>query len=263
MRSSLPVLFQLFGRGACRKMLGVIGLLGLLTVPMLAVEWNGSELELWGVRFESAGDPTREAALGNYHRELISWWWGIVGLAYLLPVVLMTAAASFSRDQVLWLRMTPCSARELALARLWRVSVSLLGLGSVGLPVAVGVSYWHDAPCRAAVWTVAGMLAHGLWAAGIVLLVGPMLRTPVDRALGAFFAFLTPVFAFLLFVAFEPQFCPTVRGWWPFAIPFIRLPLDPKPHILSAAGLGAVGMFLSVVIQPGHRRYSNAPTSRS
>jgi hypothetical protein len=44
-------------------------------------------------------------------------------------------------------------------------------------------------------------------------------------------------------------------------IPFAKLLSDPRPHVLSCAGLGAVGLLLSVLVQPGHRRSSNERTN--
>jgi uncharacterized membrane protein YhaH (DUF805 family) len=263
MNGRMPVLLRLFSRGVLVRSRSVFVVLGVLLVPMLGIHWNGSGLELWGVAFETAGPYTRESALSDYLRELFSWWWIHVGLAYLLPVVLLATVASFSRDQVLWLRMTPCSARELALARLGRVVFSLLLIGSIGLAAAFGVAQWHDTTARGPAWTVGGMLAHGLWSAGALLLVGPYLQTPIDRALGAFFCFLAPVVAFLVFVALEPKLPGSVREWWPYTVPFARLSSDPGPHILSAAALGVAGMFLSVLLQPGHRRSPDASTTGS
>jgi preprotein translocase subunit Sss1 len=246
--------------------------LGILVFPMLAVHWTGSSLELWGVKLsnndtiiisDDMSISNRDQAIDDYLRELLSWWWVTVGLVYLLPVVLMSSTASFARDQVLWLRMTPCSARELALARLWRVMTALFLLGGIGFVVALITSYWHEISCSTAVWTVAGVLAHGLWAGGVVLVIGPLLRTPVDRALGSFCAFLTPVIAFLLYIAFEPKLPKSLQEWWPFTIPFAKLPTNSKAHILTSAAIGVVGLILSLVIQPGHWRSMNPPIQRS
>lgn len=269
----LGILFRLFGRGIVRKLMIPLVTLGILAVPMFAVEWNGSNLELWGVELPnndkiiiiSDKNPAdfREQTMGDYVRELLSWWWVTVGLVYLLPVVLMPSTASFARDQVLWLRLTPCSARELALARLWRVVTALCFLGGMSLIVAFAVSYWHEISCTPAVWTVVGVLAHGLWAGGVVLVIGPLLRTPVDRALGSFFALLTPIIAFLLYVALEPKLPKTLQEWWPYTIPFAKLPTSPKAHILTSAAIGLVGLILSLVIQPGHWRSMNALIKRS
>ncbi len=260
MSGRLAVLFRLSGRGAVQKLLLPLLALGVLVAPMLAVEWNGSTLMLWGVSFPDTGAQGRDGALGGYLRELLSWWWMGIGLAYMLPVILMASAGSFSRDQVLWLRMTPCSARELALARVWRVLAPLSLLGAGGFCVAFGVAWYHQVSPRAAAFTVAEMLAHGIWSAGIVLLIGPLLRAPVDRALCSFVAFLTPVMAFLVFIALQPRLSETLKVWWPYTIPFARLAADPKTHLLSSTAIGAGAMFVSVLLQPGHRRSSNAPT---
>ncbi len=277
MNGRLGVLCRLFGRGVFAQLLPSIAVLAVLAVPMFAVRWHGSGLELWGVVFDKnvieldSGDGSaREKAMGDYLRELFSWWWVFVSLAYLLPVVLMVSAASFSRDQVLWLRMTPCSARELAVARLCRVLVALAVLSVLGLSLALAATYWHDTDPAVALWTVAGMLAHGLFAAGVVLLVGPLLRTPVDRALGSFFAFLAPIVAFMVFVALEPKLPSAVKEWWPYTIPFAKLQTGTTPHVLGTAGIGAhvlssaavgaVGLLLSVLVQPGHWRSENAST---
>ncbi|WP_193788992.1 hypothetical protein, partial [Zavarzinella formosa] len=152
MTGKFRILFRLSGRGVVRKAVITLVTLAVLAVPMFAVQRKGSTLELWGVELpksttiyisddesvaESEAAKALDDATEDYLRELFSWWWMIAGLAYVLPVMLMPSSASFARDQVLWLRMTPCSARDLALARLWRVGVALAVVGAPGIVVAV------------------------------------------------------------------------------------------------------------------------------
>ncbi|WP_238537658.1 hypothetical protein, partial [Zavarzinella formosa] len=95
-----------------------------------------------------------------------------------------------------------------------------------------------------------------------LLAVGPLLRSPVARALGSFSAFLTPVIAFVVFVAVEFKLPRHAQEWWPYVIPFVKLPAAPGPHILSSAALGVAGLVLSLLVQPGRPRPTGASTER-
>ena len=252
MTQRLLVLYRLIGQGSTKNLWIVLGGLTLVATMIGAAQWNGSGLELWNVAVGRETD--REAAIASHLREMFSWWWLIIGFAYLLPVVLMPLSTSFSRDHVLWLRLTPCSPRKIALARACRGAGSALMLGGLGLSVAIVGAIYHDVSMSEGVWTVAGISTHVIWASGIVLIAGPFLPSPVDRALCAFFAFLVPIISFLVYAALKPSLPTVVEHYWPYVTFFVRPPRRMEEHTLAAFVIGLVGIGFSILIQPGKLR---------
>jgi hypothetical protein len=237
-----------------RRTVFLAGLLALaLGGLVLPVRWETRRLVLWGTaldEFRVASGPTE--ALSLFVREVLSWWWLAAGVLYLLPVLLLPLAGSFARNQVLWLRLTPCSARELALGRAVRVVVASALLGGLGL-AAVGVcALWHGLPARSLLPVGLGPGLHALAAGGLLLVCGPRLLTPVGRALAAFLVFLAPLISFLLFVTLRPHLPTAVAGWWPYVVPFAPDLGRPLPHLLGTAGLGLAALLVAAGLQPGH-----------
>jgi hypothetical protein len=253
MSKVLLVLLRVEARGVGRNLLPMGLLLAAgLAGPALAVRWEEGNLALGTAALTGFGGE-RVGATTSYLRELFSWWWVAVAAAYLLPVVLLPTAASFSRDQILWLRLTPCSAREVAVGRAGRVLASTAALASLALPAGAFLAAYHDLPPGLLLATAAALPAHALLAGGLVLIAGPRIPLAATRALFAFVAFLAPVISFLAFVALRPHLDPSFGRWWPYVVPFAP-PLDEaSQHVLVSVGLGVLFLIMSVLLQPAAR----------
>ncbi len=240
--------------------LGACALL-VLGLALPAREVDGALL-LWGVVVEGYG-ALAGGPLPAFLRECLSWWWLIAAVGYVLPVLLLPLAASFAPSQVLWLRLTPCSPRDVALARTARLGIAVASLGALGLPAAVACARWHGVPVAAVLDVAAGLLAHALLAGGVVLIAGPALYAPAGRALAAFVGFLMPLFLFLAYAALGARLPAGLRSWWPYAVPFVPAWGEPAGHVLVAAGLGAALVVLAVLRQPGRCESPFVPPEES
>jgi hypothetical protein len=248
----LVALAAVEAHGAGRNLGGCALVLVLLVLGLAlpAREADGT-LALWGVALEGYGVEGVGGPLRAFLRECLSWWWLVAAVGYVLPVLLLPLAGSFAPSQVLWLRLTPCSPRDVALARAARLGLGLFALAALGLPAAAAMTLWHGVPLAAVLDVAAGLPAHALLAGGVVLAAGPALKTPAGRALAAFVGFLAPLFAFLVYAALGPRLPAGLRPWWPYAVPFVPAWGEPARHVLAAAGLGAGLVVLAVLRQPG------------
>jgi hypothetical protein len=235
-------------RGLVGCALVLVLLIGGLAMPARLTD---GVLQLWGVGMEGYAAAEEQGPLPAFVRECFSWWWLIAAVAYVLPVLLLPLAASFAPSQVLWLRLTPCSSRAVMLARTMRLLLGVAFLAALALPVVVLCTLRHDLPAHTLLDAAAGVLAHTLWAGGLVLVIGPSLKTPPGRALAAFVAFLTPLLSFVLYAALAPRLPGGLRSWWPYALPFAPSWGEPARHVLAAAALGAGLVALAVLRAPG------------
>jgi hypothetical protein len=223
-------------------------LIGGLALPARLTD---GVLHVWGVVMEGYAAGDEQGPLPAFLRECFSWWWLIASVAYVLPVLLLPLAASFAPSQVLWLRLTPCTPRSVMLARAARLMLGLAGLAALALPAAAVCTLRHGVPLAAILDAAGGVLAHTALAGGLILVIGPHLKTPPGRALAAFVAFLAPVLSFVVYAAVTPRLPSTLRSWWPYALPFAPSWGEPANHTAAAAALGAGLVALAVLCAPG------------
>jgi hypothetical protein len=179
--------------------------------------------------------------------ELFSWGWAVVGLFYVLPGVLVPLARSYSVSQVLWLRLTPCTARDLALARLVRVLAASGVLAGLALAWAAICCAYHGLALSPFLVPVLGVLAHLWLASGGVLLAAPRLRTETGRSVCAFVALLIPLLSCAIMRAGEHHLTRDWLAWWPYAGPFTTTLQAAGQHFAVCAALGGVLLLLSLL----------------
>jgi len=236
-----------------------------LALELGGVGWDGQRATVAGMPADGFGvGGDRTATLVLLLGEMFSWAWTIGCVAFLLPAALLPLASSFGVSHTLWLRLTPCSPRELSAARAGRLLATVVAAGVVGGGWAWAAAAWHGLPWRGMLVPPLGALAHLLLAGAVVLLVGPRARSAVGRALTAFVGLLTPVVLFLVVAltggrGAEPA---AWRLWWPYAAPFTPALGDQLRHFGSAALLGLSLIGLSLVIPCGRVVWASPLTKK-
>jgi hypothetical protein len=203
------------------------------------------------------GQP-REVVLLSLLQEFFSWAWALACFVYLLPAVLLPLARSYSISQVLWLRLTPCTARDLAAARLGHVVLATLFLGALTLSWAVVCAWYHAVAVTPFLVLALGVVAHLWLAGGLVVLTAPLARSETGRALYACAALLLPLLSCAMMEAGRHSFGAFWRRWWPYAGPFVASLEPPLRHFTCCAGLGLLLLLISVLVSRG-RLQSGVP----
>lgn len=236
--------------GLITEGLALVGLLFFLGVATLTlgVGWDGRRISFLTVPLDGYGvGGGREETISFLLVENYSWAWLIVGMAYVLPTLLLPLASSYSLSETMWLRLLPCEPREVALARVCRVAAvsgvsTLLSL----VWVAVCVVY-HKLPAGPLLTAVLGFQAHLLWSSGLVAVSGNWLRTGTDRAVVAIGAMLLPLIAFMIFLAAGRRLPATYKAWIPYAAPFTHTFGRATTNFAMGAAIGLALILWSVV----------------
>lgn len=251
----LLLLSRILAAGVFRNV-GAMLAVWLLGVGVLTtlVSWNegaGRLVFLGAVQHEHLPGAPREEAILHLLREMFSWAWALAGLTYLLVALLMPLARSYSVSQVLWLRLTPCTARDLAAARVSRVLLASLFLASLSLSWAGICAVYHGVTMEPFLVLTLGLAAHAILASGLVVATAPAARTETGRFTCAFIALLLPLLSCAMMEAGRHWLEPSWRNWWPYSGPFVAGLEPPLRHFASCAGLGLLLLLVSVGVARG------------
>lgn len=226
-------------------------------VYTLGLHRGAHGLTLFGLDWPP-GDALRfgaqEAANRVVRESFSSVWLGLI-LFYLAPKLLFPLADSFSTNQLLWLRLTPCTAVEIAAARALTV-VSAAGWVSLWTTGWALVAFARlDVPPPFLVENVVGIGAYVLLCGGCLLILCDLLahRDSISRPL-VFASLFAPICIALTSTLSARE----TRLWLPYTSPYLVMFLTPRSalaHALSAAAAGilllVLHIFLAAVRQPG------------
>jgi hypothetical protein len=245
-------------RGALDRLSAPIAVLALFGVTVTFVRWDPAtrDLYLWRIPFKvtlliDGGEAgLREHAIQELIRETLSWWWLVVVFLYVLPTLLLPLARSFSIEQMLWLRLAPCTARDIAAARACRVIVAALSLTALSALFASASSIYHATAASDALLAASEVGTHVVLACGILLILAPSLSSPTARLVCAFVALSSPMLLYFTYAALE-SFLPAVCSrYWPYVVPFEPFNLRGQGHTIATAAVGTCLLVTSVFIQP-------------
>ncbi len=219
----------------------------------LCARWNTDVLVFLGVSLDQFGrGEARESVLLRFLGEFGSWAWiFVLGGAYMLPVVLLPLAMSYSVSSVLWLRLSPCSSRDLALARVARLLLGLVVVVGLSIPPAWICAWYHGVPALPLMRQVGGMASHLVWSGGLVLALSGWIRGEVARLLTAFFAFLVPMLSYGLYLALHVNLSDDNATWWPYTFPFLHDAGNQGKHYLASLAVGGGLVILSILTDSG------------
>jgi hypothetical protein len=235
--------------------LALLLLLGAALLVACPVGWNGEHLSVWGVDLpDFAPGLDRNGAVVAFVTEMLSWGWVVVLLGYVLPRVLLPLAASFAPNQVLWQRLSCCTARDVSYARGLRVLVVAALVGGLTVVLALVAAWRFEIPVVPLLDAPAGLAGQIVLAGGLIVFLCPLSRTQSGRLLVAVAAGLVPVLSLLPYLSLRQHLVPFLALWWPFAVPFTA-PLGPQVcHNLACLFLGFVCLAVATLAQPGRPR---------
>jgi hypothetical protein len=215
------------------------------------VTWDGRIVVWCGIPQEPlAGAGSQEAMTRLLLSEYFCWGWVFVSLAFCLPNVLLPLATSHSISQVLWLRLTPTTPREMAVARICRLLLAASFLGLLGSSWGVICAIYHSVSPVRMLLLVSGFLTHLLVSGGLVLFFSQWARSDKARIVCVFVSFVLPCLSCLGYFAFQRQ--AGVWGeWWPYATPFTYVLGKDDKHLISCALLGLLLIIAYIAMQRG------------
>lgn len=249
----IRILGALYADGVWRNTAWVCVLwaIGLLLVTVFT-RWNGESLVFCGVQHDSPlYSGNRVSALYVLIGEMFSWAWLLSSLLYVLPSVLLPLATSHSTSHILWVRLTPATSGELAVARLDRVVRAVILLWSISTMWVVTCCIYHSLPFGPGLILTLGFAAHVVLSAGIVLVGCLGASSDKPRDVTELVALLVPPLSCVAFLAFPQAFMDEWTKWWPYACPF-AYPLNHNAnHFLASFILGVLLIIVYIFFRRG------------
>lgn len=204
-----------------------IGLLGLFLVGILLstlpVGWDqhSSNVTFFGFPLELYGH-SREESLSALLNEFFSWAWIIVALFY-LSKLLKRLSESFSVNEMLWLRLIPCSPYEVAVARACWVIGSALALGTLGAIWVLTCSVFHQVGFDGLFVNVEGLVSHVLLSGGIVVALNLVIEIGESEQNSiSVISLLTPMILTPIYLGINKLADTNYTLFFPYTIPFNR-----------------------------------------
>jgi len=146
---------------------GVILLFILQISSVFIIQYDGENVLLHTIIIHS--DTNKKEALEFVFYEYFSLSWIFLSTLYLLPKLLLPLTNSFSINQMLWLRLTPCSPIEIAITRvLWVISWAIW-LSISGIITMLLIIYHHKIFLNNLFLDIGGLISYIILTGGIVI----------------------------------------------------------------------------------------------
>lgn len=197
----------------------IIFVIGIL-VGTLAVGWDSSETSVtfFGVLLKLYGQ-NRDDSLVRFLNQIFSWGWVVA--IFLLFSPIKKLSETFSVNEMLWLRLLPCSPYEVAIARaLWIIGYAFF-LGILGTAWAIICASFHQVSIRELLINVEGLVSHVLLSGGIVValsLVIPIRKS--EQNLISVIAMMLPLVLTLIYYGISGLQVQGVMKYFPYSSPF-------------------------------------------
>ena len=215
------------------------------------VTWDGRVVVWCGIPQEPLARAGSQGVMTHLLlSEFFCWGWVIVIMAFWLPNVLLPLGNSHSTSQVLWLRMTPTTASDMALARVCWLLLASTCLGLFAGSWVVICSIYHSLSPLSMLVLVGGLLTHLLVSGGMVLFFSGWVRSDRARIVCVFVSFVLPCLSCLGYFACQREEGSWV-DWWPYATPFTYVSGKDGKHLISCALFGLVFVAAYVATQRG------------
>lgn len=191
-----------------------------IVIGTLPISWDISEtsVTVFGFPLKLYGQY-RDDSLLSLLNEIFSWGWLIISI--FLFRLLKKLSESFSVNEMLWLRLLPCSPYEVALARaLWIIGYACF-IGILGTVWAVICTLFHHVSMSEILINIEGLVSYVLLSGGIVVSLN--LVSSVKKLEPNFIssiACITPIVLGLIYRGISNLQDNGIMKYFPYSFPF-------------------------------------------
>ena len=221
---------------------GVILIFLLQIISVFIIQYDGENVFLLNTIVVNSGINKKEALEFVYY-EYFSLSWILFSTLYLLPKLLLPLSNSFSVNQLLWLRLTPCSPIEIATTRvLWVISWAIW-LSFSGIIWLLLIIYHHRIFLDNIFLDITGLASYIIFTGSIVITCTNFYNVySFNKTLISLGSLCSNIIFCYIYYAF-----PNIifKKFLPIALPFSKYFLpDRNVHFIMAA---LIGSFLLII----------------